>query len=199
MMCDKQILFNELGEEIYKGKGCIIFDFGCYFPYSNQNVLTFDFELGEEKLEPYKHNHRYPNNRYVTISKKMGRKVSKLGYPFFVDLDEEQYILLKIKVGIRDETQNLILIFPMNVRLTKDKPVCSLTLHFNFDKMRFNFVSCYKCEDGGMRRTVWTNHEEDDENVIVMDNPTLDEDSFTAIYHNVLSPYPQSLEDLIIF
>ena len=60
---------NELSEEISKGKGCIVFDFACYFPYADQDILIFKFKLGEEELEPYKYNHRYPNRDYVTISK----------------------------------------------------------------------------------------------------------------------------------
>lgn len=74
-------VINELGEEISKGKGCIVFD----FPYADQDFLIFKFKLGEEELEPYKYNHRYPNKDYVTISKKMGRRVSRIGYPVFVN------------------------------------------------------------------------------------------------------------------
>ena len=49
-MHDKQMIFNEIGEKISEGKGCIVFDFGCYFPYSNQDILTLNFKLGKEKL-----------------------------------------------------------------------------------------------------------------------------------------------------
>ena len=93
-------VINELGEEISKGKGCIVFDFACYFPYADQDFLIFKFKLGEEELEPYKYNHRYPNKDYVTISKKMGRRVSRIGYPVFVDLNEEYFFILEIEVGI---------------------------------------------------------------------------------------------------
>lgn len=198
MYIEQKQIFNEIGEKISEGKGCIVFDFGCYFPYSNQDVLTFNFKIGEEKLEQYKCNHRYPNKGYVTISKKMGRKVSKLGYPYFVDLDEEQIMLLEIEVGIRDNTLHLI--FPINVKLTKDKPVCSLTWHFYFnnDKANFDFTSYYKCKDGGWKRTVWTNREIDGKDVIYMDIPTRIEDTFTALYHDVISPYPQTMKDLRI-
>ena len=193
------MIFSEIGEKISEGKGCIVFDFGCYFPYSNQDILTFNFKLGKEKLEQYKCNHRYPNNGYVTISKKMGRKVSKLGYPYFVDLDEEHIMLLEIEVGIRKNTVHLI--FPIIVTLTKDEPICSLTLHFNFAEGSFKFTSGYKCKDGGWQRMVWTNREEDGDgkNVIFMDDPTPIEDTFTVLYHNVIIPYPQTVENLMIF
>ena len=93
-------VINELGEEISKGKGCIVFDFACYFPYADQDFLIFKFKLGEEELEPYKYNHRYPNKDYVTISKKMGRRVSRIGYPVFVDLNEEYFFILEIAMFI---------------------------------------------------------------------------------------------------
>lgn len=194
-MYDKQVIFNELGEKLSEGRGCIVFDFGCYFPYSNQDILTFNFKIGEEKLEQYKCNHRYPNNGYVTISKKSGKKISKLGYPYFMDLGEEQPMLLEIEIGIRDNTLHLT--FPLNVKLTKDKPVCSLALQFNFDEMSFNFIS-YNKGDVGWQRTVWSSHEVEGENVIVMNTPTWLEDTFTILYSNVLTPYPQTIENLLI-
>lgn len=54
----------------------------------------------------------------------------------------------------------------------------------------------------GWRRTVWTNREEEkeseDESTIIMSEPSREEGSYTAIYHEVLTPYPQALEDLAI-
>ena len=121
-------VINELGEEISKGKGCIVFDFACYFPYADQDFLIFKFKLGEEELEPYKYNHRYPNKDYVTISKKMGRRVSRIGYPVFVDLNEEYFFILEIEVGIKDY-KTVKLDFPVIVKLTEEKPVCNLGFH----------------------------------------------------------------------
>lgn len=98
----REEVVNELGEEISKGRGSIVFDFACYFPYVQQNLLIFNFNLGKEELEPYKYNHRYPNKDYVTISKKMRRRVSRLGYPVFVNLNEEYFFILEIEIGIKD-------------------------------------------------------------------------------------------------
>lgn len=46
-MHDSEILLKELGGKLPEGKGCINFDFACLFPYDNQEVLTFEFGLGE--------------------------------------------------------------------------------------------------------------------------------------------------------
>lgn len=130
-------VINELGEEISKGKGCIVFDFACYFPYADQDFLIFKFKLGEEELEPYKYNHRYPNKDYVTISKKMGRRVSRIGYPVFVDLNEEYFFILEIEVGIKDY-KTVKLDFPVIVKLTEENLYAildfvsiSMQQHFN--------------------------------------------------------------------
>ena len=87
-MHDSEILLKELGGKLPEGKGCINFDFACLFPYDNQEVLTFEFGLGEEEIGSQKHNHRYPNRNYVTISKKLGRKVSKFPVKITVTKDE---------------------------------------------------------------------------------------------------------------
>lgn len=85
-MHDMTVIQSELENELNQNKGCIIFDFGCYFPYSNVQDLIFDFHLGLESFSDKKMNHRYPNKSYQTISRKYGRKVSKLGYPYFFDI-----------------------------------------------------------------------------------------------------------------
>ena len=192
-------IINELGENIANGKGCIVFDFGCYFPYSNQDILTFEFKVGEMQLEPYKYNHRYPNKDYVTISKKMGRRVSKLGYPMFVTIDKDLLMLLEIKIGIKDDTIDFI--FPVNIKLTKKKPVCSLSLHFNFDEMSFLFYT-YRKKGNGWQSAIWTNqmseNDKNDKNVVVMNAPTQVEDAPVIMYHDILMPYPQALKDLLI-
>lgn len=189
----EEIVINELGEEIKNGKGCIVLDFACYFPYANQDSLEFKFKLGEEELEPYKHNHRFPNKGYVTISKKMGRRVSKLGYPVFVDLNERCFIVLGIEFGVRGK-RTVKLIFPVNVKLTKDKPVCNLSLRFNFDELTFEFGSYREDGEGFHRETVWTNDETYEyENAVILSPPTqvtLD----TVMYKDELTPHPQTFE-----
>ena len=193
----REEIVNELGKEITNGKGCIVLDFSCYFPYANQDCLEFKFKLGEDELEPYKYNHRYPNRDYVTISKKMGRRVSRIGYPVFVDLNDEYFFILEIEVGIKDY-KTVQLGFPVIIKLTEEKPVCNLGFRFNFDAATFQFESYYEHENDGMighRHTIWTNKEEHNiENAIVI-TPLIQDYSKNGVYvAEVLTPHPQTFE-----
>lgn len=196
-----EIVELELKDEVSKGKGCIVFDLGCYFPYVNQEDLYFDFQVGEEQLTDIKLNHRYPNHGYVTISKKVGRKLSKLGYPYFVELNAQQDILLTIKIGLKDDY--ITIVFPVHVTLTQDKPVCMLSMRLLYDDMDFTFHSYWKSESGiGWNRTVWTNNVASisklkERYVVELDTPTR-LDKSVVIYHTVLEPIPQSLHELLI-
>lgn len=203
-MHGKEII-DEIGKEIGTGKGCILFDFGCYFPYSLQEILNFSFQIGNTKIDDYKLNNRYPNKNYVTISKKYGRKVSKIGYPYYLDIGAHT-ILLQIQVGIKSEYSTLenegsTLIFPIEVTLSEDKPVCGLRMKFIFDEMGIDFISYKKCDIGGWKRTIWTNHTADlaksHENAIELDIPAQMNES-SVIYSTVIAPFPQRLEDLLV-
>ncbi len=198
-MHNSGILLKELGGKLPEGKGCINFDFACLFPYDNQEVLTFEFGLGEEEIGSQKHNHRYPNRNYVTISKKLGRKVSKVGFPFLVDLDNEQLMLLWIKVGIKDKAVKLI--FPVRVTLTKDEPVATLEGLFNFDKSRFTFTTYkYVSDDNGWQQIIWTNDTEyiDDPRATIMDKASTDKDNYIVVYNTPIILASQPLENYLV-
>lgn len=196
-MHDSDILLKELGGKLPEGKGCINFDFACLFPYDNQDVLTFEFGLGEE-IGSQKHNHRYPNRNYVTISKKLGRKVSKIGFPFLVDLNDEQLMILWIKIGIEGKAVKLI--FPVKITLTKDEPVATLEGHFNFDKSRFTFTTYKPASDGRWQQIIWTNDTEyvDDPRVTIMDKASTDKDNCIIVYHTPITLASQPLENCLI-
>lgn len=179
---------------------CIVFDFGCYFPYSNFEVLNFNFTLGMETIDDCKINHRYPNKSYQTISKKYGRKISKIGYPYIMKLKEQSPMLLCLKVGINEEC--LTLVFPIQTNMTKDEPICGLSLHYFFDKSEFYFMSYEKAKDCGGYQHIWRNYESKDkinnDNEILLNNPHRAGDSYTLIYDNVIEPYPQALSDFML-
>jgi hypothetical protein len=180
---------------------CIVFDFGCYFPYSNFNILTFGFSLGMEGFNDYKINHRYPNKGYQTISKKYGRKVSKIGYPYTMKLNEQFPILLCLKVGIKN--QYITLVFLLKTNMTKDKPICSLELNYDFDKNKFYFMSHAKAESEGWYRYIWRSHEDENDekgsNDILLSSPRkVDDNSYTLLYDDIIEPCPSSLSELLL-
>jgi len=193
-MIDFNLLESDI--QLAEDECCIIFDFGCYFPYSNPEILTFGFSLGEEQFDDYKINHRYPNRYYQTISKKSGRKVSKLGYPYIMKLDEQGPMRLCIKVGLKE--QYISLIFPINTTMTKEKPICALSLHYNFDENKFSFISYGKVDNGwAMHR--WYSHDIEDnkkcENDKVLNKPHKGEaGSLTLIYEDVIEIIPLPLK-----
>jgi hypothetical protein len=180
---------------------CIVFDFGCYFPYSNFEILTFDFSLGMEEFDDYKLNHRYPNKHYQTISKKYGRKVSKIGYPYIMKLDEQFQILLCLKLGIKEKY--ITTIFPLQTNMTKDKPTCGLSFHYYFDENKFQFMSLEKLEDKGWHHHIWSSHEVENDgksykDVLMRTPRRVDDNSSTLIYEDIIEPFPATLSDLML-
>lgn len=175
---------------------CIVFDFGCYFPYQNSEILMFEFSLGEEKFEDLKINHRYPNKGYQTITKKYGRKLSKLGYPYIMKLNEQVPMLLRIKVGIKEQCF-VQAVFPLQTSMTKERPICGLTLHWNFDEMRFHFIS-EKGENGVIKQCNWCNYEIEWCNHILLNPPhRMSENSNVLIYDDVITPGALKLSDYV--
>lgn len=127
-----------------------MFDFGCYFPYRNAEVLTFKM-----------------------ISKRYGRKISKLGYPYLMKLDEQSPMILNIRICIKEKYMNLL--FPICTNMTKEKPICGLSFRYIFDEGEFCFESLEKVNHGKWCPNLWENRESENsackDNEIVL-NPT---------------------------
>lgn len=188
------LLENEI--QIAEDECCIIFDFGCYFPYKNTEDLTFDFSLGEKQFHDKKLNHRYPNTEYQTISRKYGRKVSKLGYPYIMKLDEQDLMLLKIKVGLCENTNTLI--FPIQTYMTKDCPACVLSLYYIFDEMKVRFMSHEASKDGGWLQYNWYNYMPAESIGEKESMITGKMEGNHIIYHDVIKPFPSAKDNLLI-
>ena len=130
-----EVYNNEI--KLKEDECCIVFDFGCYFPYEDADHLFFDFEFDEQIFNDKVINHRYPNKSYQTITKKYGRRLSKVGYPYIFKLDNQKLKMLHVKIGLQAEglkEQHITLNIPIETHMTKDKPACALTLHYFFDK-----------------------------------------------------------------
>lgn len=170
---DEEIVLKE-------NEGCILFDFSCFFSYLNSEILTFNFSLGSEEIGAYKLNHRYDNKNHITISKKNGRKLSNIGYPYIIKLNAQPYIaLLKINVGIKD--QYISLIFPIEIDLTPENPIRTLSFHYIFEQNKFYFTANEKH---------WGNYDIDHicENNFVLLDPPNKLDERTLIYDTVIIP-----------
>lgn len=192
---NSELIKNEI--KLSDDECCIVFDFGCYYPYANFENINFEFSLGMEKLDNYKINHRYPNKRYQTISKKYGRKVSKLGYPYIMKLDEQSLMILTLEVGIKE--QNITLLFPLLTKMTRENPICGLTMHYLFDESKITFSTYEKVKDGGWVLHNWLNYESNDSGDIdiLLNTPhRVSDESNILIYDDIIEPYPVPLFDL---
>lgn len=149
-MVTNQEVIKELREEVIEnGKGCIVFDFACLINEEDnpKNPFVFDMAINGKMLDDVKLNHRYPNKKYYTISKKYGRKLSKIGYPYFVDLsDTEQNMKIDLEIGRKNETISFE--FLLHTLLTKENPVCVLELNQIFDKKKIEFATYRRGKHG---------------------------------------------------
>ena len=200
---------EEIGDKLDEHTGCIIFDFGAYFPYSKP--LKFDFQIGSNELPDKKLNHRYPSKAYHTISKTNGRKVSKIGYAYYIDLDDnknckgEQLMLLALEVGWANEGEEVKetakFIIPLKLSLTPEKPICQLQMNFNILEGRMDFTSYYPAEDGGWKEKFWSNKENESEYIekssllvgkIVEDEKT--GEAYADVFEPPIEPVPTTLD-----
>lgn len=194
-----ETILKEIRNDIADGKtGCIIFDFACYFPYANK--LVFDFKLGVEELSDKKLNHRYPNKTYYTISRTYGRRISKIGYPYFFDIEgnTECDMLLNLTIGAKDLTP-VNLIIPLKLGLTKEEPVCGLSMRYNFDEGTCEFHS-NKSTGNGWQSVYWTTtpKEDDNDDIIVLNPVNMDKKTNTILFGDAIVPCPDKPENLLV-
>lgn len=134
------------------GKGIVLLDLTFYIPFDSPEDFDVQFGVVQDKTidslngkknpvpdkDDFKVNHRYPNRNTFTISKKYGRKVSKIGYPVIVDLDERQ-LLLKVVLTYHDNPVTMF--FPVMINLTEDKPFATLLLKFDAGNAEIVFAT----------------------------------------------------------
>ena len=169
-----ELIVKELGDEVtYNHKGCIVFDSIVYLPFENICDSNFQFSFGIDGY-PFmdcKLNHRYPNKEYYTISRKYGRRLSKIGYPYFLDLQDGKQKLL---ISINGE-----LILTSNER-TDDG-----------SWMTYRWRGIMN-ENGDKRMETGINYAK------MMKNPTFNKDTKTWSFEEIIKLAPQKLEDLFL-
>ena len=138
------------GENMKEGTGVILLDIGYLFPYANQEDLCTDFYLTDRYEQPeinhngitlgsiclrcadkeLVRNHRYPNRGYVTLSSKVGRKVSREGCYLTAPADVMNRMkFLSVSYGFGEEMLQMII--PVSIRLSSDKPYVCMSVRIN--------------------------------------------------------------------
>ena len=196
-MHGKQVL-GEIQDRLKDGKtGCIIFDLMCFYQFKEN--LVFELEINEQEITDQRINHRYPNKSYYTISKTYGREVSRIGYPYFFELQENKWqnMLLRVKIGVKGK-KIMDHIFSIKLKLSRNEPVCNLTVMFNYHEDYCDLQSNKKNDDG-WNTVYWTTKtdEADDTDIILLcpENAT---DKNTVIYTEAIIPYTDKPENTFV-
>lgn len=157
---DLELLEKEMKEFGDGANACVVFDFGIINYSKNlEKNLDFSFSLGMEEITDIKLNRRYPNKTYRTITRKYGRKLSKVGYPYMLKIEEpiNETWLLAVKFGEKETDNYLEMMFPLEVNLSKEKPF--LRIQFLIDN-EFNLwisSSRYSKKDYKIENVALTN------------------------------------------
>lgn len=207
MFIDTGVIKEELECEVNAGKGCIVIDIGCIYNSYDRELrslcildnMVLRLLVDGKELDDCKLNHRYPNGLYTTISKKTGRRVSKIGYPYFVEPENfKKKMELQLDIEfVRGENKVLdktTLILPIQLNLDADNPVCGLSLHYQFGKTDVVKIWSYQsCEDGGWKPSIWTTEDASEENYLGV----LIEGEINR-FDSIITPMPDKLNRLYI-
>lgn len=137
---DKDEEYEEIIKNVNDGYGCIIIDASCLVPtVNNIDHTKIEMTFAKKELTQFKLNHRYNNKGYVTASKTYGKKVSKIGYPFFYRIKDyiNEYqnrfrvlFSLQIKLSKDEKSQKINLVVPVSVKITKDVNISVMSARF---------------------------------------------------------------------
>lgn len=181
---DLEQLEKEMQEFGNGANACIVFDFGII---NYLESLDFSFSLGMENMKDIKLNRRYPNKTYRTISRKYGRKLSKVGYPYMLKIEEkiDETILLAIRIGKKDTKNYLDMIFPLEIHLSKEKPVLEIKFLINENFDLWISSSRYSRKDYKIENVLLTNKYNKNNCKNMLETPTKNGEH-TLIYSDVL-------------
>lgn len=198
---------DELHDDVIKDhKGCLLLDAGFFHPWPDDpnNPVIFSIDIDGNSLQDVKLNHRYENKGYYTISRKYGRRVSQIGYPYYVDLNDElQKFMMTIHAGIGEDVVHLNI--PVQVMLTQEKPVCGLSIRCIHENRECVFRSCRNKN----------NHKEwlvnswhaikpgyqisfGDSESTILESPEINKDTMTLTFTEEITPFPQKVEELFL-
>lgn len=138
VMSELERLDIEIGHE----DGIFILDFGAYYPVwgGGQKLLQLDASLSTKLygdgdnlsiLDMSVLNYRYPNQGYVCMTGKFGRKLCKIGCPVLRSYEElNRFKYLNIGYGLKGK-EFVHMAFPIEINLSQTAPCCSAEIHLN--------------------------------------------------------------------
>lgn len=153
--------FERFGFKQDSNLGALNLNIGIHFPWIGQEDLSVNFALLTDKqmfdlegkidfeesgFKDIKLNHRYPNHNWVTVSKKKGRSVCKLGYPVIElveTLNDYKWLAIWCTFASTTSVEECLrwtYCFNISAELSKEKPICELEVFFDLRKM------CYTLE-----------------------------------------------------
>ena len=199
---------DELHDDVIKNhKGCLLLDAGIIYSWANipnNPVIFFSIDIDGNPLQDVKLNHRYPNKGYYTISRKYGRRVSQIGYPYYVDLNNElQKFMMTIHAGIGEDVVHLNI--PVQVLLTQEKPVCGLSIRCLHENRECVFRSCCRNKNNNEEWLVNSWHaikpghqiSFGDSESTILESPEINKDTMTLTFAEEITPFPQEVEELV--
>lgn len=181
---------KEKGKLISSNNGFIAIDLGLYFPFLDPAFLSFRFEGAEDCNfiipSDYVTNHRYPNKNYITVTQKLGKKLSKTGYILTAPIDKLNSIkYLVIYAGPEDAVR--VYKFKIKISLNKEHPYAIFNGRIkinDFGKSTFYFNTYYRVKLGWKINSYYTNMEEymkssDKKKTLLRKNSVLSEKSLS--------------------
>ena len=185
----------ELKPIVDEGKCCIVFDFGfvsCDYVFYEDPRLSFS--INGKTMTDCKLNHRYPNGNYITISQKRGRRVSKIGYPYVLDM-ENKNAKLELMLSVWETT----IILPIQLSLSKEAPVCGISLHYIIDQSEhFKLWSHNPISPTGWMAKSWITektHDTPGQNVVILGKIN---DGILNKYDTAITPFPCTPDRLLL-
>lgn len=131
---------KRLNFEKKEGEGIFVLDFSAFFPYSNQEDLILYASLSTEYCasgvtydltDICKFNNNCPNKGWITMSRKFGRKLCKIGCPIPVPYDDpDHYKYLNLGYGF-DKNDMVLMSIPIKINISEEKPWAYVHVEFN--------------------------------------------------------------------
>lgn len=206
---------ERFGIQMEDGLGLLIINFATYFPYSNQNSLLQEvslstqaqgcgdvFDLCKESVW----NHRCPNEGYLCLTMKNGRKRSKIGCPIQMPYDEiNRFHYLNIGYGFQGRGMARMSV-SINPGVSAGTPCTALEVHLMLEdpnEPELNIKVYEKSNDigwWGHKYSIKDTENHEDRFVLLTPSGTIEEvnESGWIVFNETITMFPSTLENILI-